>query len=75
VGCGFEGATHPVWLRDRVKSSQDFTSASHPSLGGDFLKQQTILIVVTRSAELAAQFSMRFEMHEQRLLPVEAGPK
>ena len=32
--------------------------------------QQTILIVVTHSAELASRFSKRFEMHEQQLLPM-----
>jgi len=32
--------------------------------------QQTILIVVTHSAELASRFSRRFEMHEQQLLPM-----
>ena len=33
--------------------------------------QQTILIVVTHSAELAARFPKRFEMWEQQLLPKE----
>jgi lipoprotein-releasing system ATP-binding protein len=32
--------------------------------------QQTILIVVTHSAELASRFPKRFEMHEQQLLPM-----
>jgi lipoprotein-releasing system ATP-binding protein len=35
--------------------------------------QQTILIVVTHSAELAARFPKRFEMWEQQLLPKETG--
>jgi lipoprotein-releasing system ATP-binding protein len=34
--------------------------------------QQTILIVVTHSAELAARFPKRFEMWEQQLLPKES---
>ena len=34
VGSNFEATTHSVWLRDRVKSSHDFTSASHPSREG-----------------------------------------
>lgn len=33
-------------------------------------KQQTILIVITHSAELAARFPMQFEMAEQNLKPV-----
>ena len=37
--------------------------------------QQTILIVVTHSAELAARFPKRFEMWEQQLLPKETGLK
>ena len=37
--------------------------------------QQTILIVVTHSAELAARFPKRFEMWEQRLLPTDPGSK
>jgi lipoprotein-releasing system ATP-binding protein len=37
--------------------------------------QQTILIVVTHSAELAARFPRRFEMWEQQLLPKETGLK
>ncbi|MCI0422914.1 MAG: ABC transporter ATP-binding protein [Acidobacteria bacterium] len=32
--------------------------------------QQTILVVVTHNAELAARFSLRFEMHEQQLKPL-----
>jgi lipoprotein-releasing system ATP-binding protein len=35
--------------------------------------QQTILIVVTHSAELASRFPKRFEMWEQQLLPTETG--
>ena len=35
--------------------------------------QQTILIVVTHSAELAARFPKRFEMWEQQLLPKDTG--
>jgi lipoprotein-releasing system ATP-binding protein len=35
--------------------------------------QQTILIVVTHSAELASRFPKRFEMWEQKLLPKETG--
>jgi len=31
-------------------------------------EQETILIVVTHSAELAARFPMRFELHEQQLV-------
>ena len=37
--------------------------------------QQTILIVVTHSGELAARFPKRFEMWEQQLLPKETGLK
>ena len=37
--------------------------------------QQTILIVVTHSAELAARFPKRFEMWEQQLLPKDTGLK
>ena len=37
--------------------------------------QQTILIVVTHSAELAARFPKRFEMWEQQLLPKDTGVK
>jgi len=37
--------------------------------------QQTILIVVTHSAELASRFPKRFEMCEQQLLPTETGFK
>ena len=37
--------------------------------------QQTILIVVTHSAELASRFPKRFEMWEQQLLPMETGLK
>jgi lipoprotein-releasing system ATP-binding protein len=37
--------------------------------------QQTILIVVTHSAELAARFPKRFEMCEQQLLPKETRLK
>jgi lipoprotein-releasing system ATP-binding protein len=35
--------------------------------------QQTILVVVTHSAELASRFPKRFEMWEQKLLPKETG--
>jgi len=38
-------------------------------------EQQTILIVVTHSAEMASRFSKRYEMHEQQLLPLETGFK
>jgi lipoprotein-releasing system ATP-binding protein len=33
-------------------------------------KQQTILIVITHSAELAAKFPTQFEMGEQNLKPI-----
>jgi len=38
-------------------------------------EQQTILIVVTHSTELASRFPKRFEVWEQQLLPMETGLK
>jgi lipoprotein-releasing system ATP-binding protein len=35
--------------------------------------QQSILIVVTHSVDLASRFPKRFEMHDQQLLPVKPG--
>lgn len=37
--------------------------------------QQTILVVVTHSTELASRFPTRFEMWEQQLLPKEGGSR
>ena len=61
-----------VVLCDEPTGNLDQKSAA--SVGSLLLElqaeQDTILVVVTHSAELAARFPRRFELHEQRLEPV-----